>query len=110
MRIRILIAALALVVALTLYWHPWNSDLSADAGDAAGTGSPESGAAGDLARVNASSAGVDPQHPSAIDLPPNDVAPDPQVLEGRPELQQAFDEAAEPGEFVTPPNVAVGDE
>lgn len=41
-------------------------------------------------------------------LPTNDEAPDPAVLAGKPELQQAFDDAAEPGQFVTPPNVGTG--
>lgn len=41
-------------------------------------------------------------------LPTNDKPPDPAVLAGKPELQQAFDDAAEPGQFVTPPNVGTG--
>ena len=44
------------------------------------------------------------------DLPDNRSAPDPRLLAGRPDLQEAFDEKAQPGEFVTPPGVSVGSE
>lgn len=37
----------------------------------------------------------------------NAVAPNLDALVGRPDLQQAFDEQAKPGEFVTPPSIAM---
>lgn len=112
MRARAFIAVLVLILTITLYWHPWNleGDFWGSSDAAPQSGPDNADASGALRRATDGADMTDPAEPVAIALPPNDTPPDPELLAGRPELQEAFDEAAAPGEFVTPPNVATGDD
>ncbi|MDC8754183.1 hypothetical protein OIK40_05935 [Erythrobacter sp. sf7] len=47
---------------------------------------------------------------TVADLPSNKVAPDPEIFRGRPDLQEAFNDNARLGEFVSPPSAGVEQE
>lgn len=109
MRGKLILLGLGVLVGATLYWQLDEAEqaLGERAAAPAYADSQQLLASEGFEQGEASIATSFEVDSPVAELPPNDTAPDPQLLAGRQDLQEAFDEAAAPGQFVTPPNVSM---
>lgn len=106
----IAILALAAIVAVTLYWRLGIEDKAQRQAQPANAVTVPGANLGTQDQFDSAAMGLAPAPvlgTPAMEPPTNDRAPDPRWLAGRPDRQAVFDDAAKPGEFVTPPKVSI---